>query len=470
MANPKSTPRPSTDRIITLSAPQLSRYTDEDLRDVESYFNPTAVLLTNNSNPANRKWVGSAVESPVIDVAEPGVTQLAESSVVTVPQLEDAQSLLTREFEPPVSVVADFIQQDIDPNTFETTITGLAEYEEIVRDRNDINTHLVTTMPAGRQITQADIPIYGAGFIQSLQGSKVPCVTLGEPLYIEELDTSKVGLQAIPDIGRKMRQQLEEQGYLTREDLLDTDPTELLDFDGFGPYYAARTTAGARAIERDEPVRFVADPLAERRRVFVDIETDSLSPQYIWQIGVYDDDADTYHYFINDDEPGKEDEVVREFAEWTARNGEDATFIAWYGKQFDFVHLTDFIDRHAPTDHRRIWDGVDKFDLLLDFVKSGVATPARSHKLDVVASRVGYEFEYPHLSGAEAAQAYTGWVSGQRDMDWEMWIAYCRDDVLAMKHIYDAISEADLFIDKSELERIYRSSSRATAMDEWDVS
>ena len=462
-----STLRTTTDRVITLSARQLARYTDEDLRDIESYFQPSAVLLTETNNLATRQRVVSAVEAPVVDVAEPGVTQLPRTTVVTVPELDDARDLLTREFEAPASVVADFIRQDIDPNTFETTLTGLTEYEELVRERSDITTHLVTTMPAGQQVTQADIPLYGAGFIQSMEGSKVPCITLGEMLHIEELDTTKVGLQAIPDIGWKMRQQLEGQGYLTRTDLLQANPVELLELDGFGPYYAARTTAGARAIERDEPVRFIRNPLADRRRLFVDIETDSLQPQYIWQIGVYDDDAGDYHCFINDDEPGNEDVVIREFAEWTAENGDDATFIAWYGKQFDFKHLTDFLDRHASTDQRAVWDTVEKFDLLLDFVKSGVATPARSHKLAVVASRLGYEFEYPHLSGAEAAQAYTGWASGQRDMDWEMWISYCRDDVLAMKHVYDAITEAELFIDKHELERAYRSSSSPTKVDDW---
>lgn len=455
-----STPHPTTDRIITLSATQLSRYTDEDLRDIESYFDPSAVLLTDTSNPANQKRVVSTVESPVIDVTEPGVTRLSETTIVTAPELDDARSLLSRNFDSSVSVVADFIRQDFDPNTFETTLIGLDEYQELVRDRTDIDTHLVTTMSAGQQVSQADIPIFGAGFIQSLEGSKVPCITLGEALHIEELDISKVGLQAIPDIGWKRRQQLEELGYLSRDDLLNTEPADLLKYEGFGPYYAARTTAGARAIERDEPIRFITNPLGNRRRVFVDIETDSLQPQFIWQIGVYDDDSGDYHYFINDDKPGGEDEVVREFAEWVAANGDNATFIAWYGKQFDFIHLTDFIDRHAPTGHAEVWDRVNKFDLLLDFVKSGVATPARSHKLGVVASRLGYEFEYPHLSGAEAAQAYTGWASGQRDMDWEMWISYCRDDVLAMKHVYDAISEAELLIDKQKLERVYRNSSR----------
>ncbi len=464
------TPRPTADQIITLSASQLAEFTDQDLRDIESYFQPSAMLLTDTSNPDNRHRVASAVETPVIDVTEPGVTHLSHSTVVTAPELDAARELLTREFQSPVSVVADFIRQDTDPTTFETTLTGLTEYEALVRNRDDITTHLVTTMPAGQQVTQANIPLYGAGFIQSMEGSKIPCITLDESFHVEELDTTKVGLQAIPDIGWKKRRQLEDHGFSKRDDLLQTDPIELLEFDGFGPYYAARATAGARAIESNEPVRFINNPLADRRRVFVDIETDSLQPQYIWQIGVYDDATGDYHCFINDDEPGKEDAVIREFAEWTVENGDDATYIAWYGKQFDFIHLTDFIDRHASAAHREAWDAVEKFDLLLDFIKSGVATPARSHKLEIVASRLGYEFEYPQLSGADAAQAFTSWATGHQEINWERWISYCRDDVLAMKHVYDAVTDAELFIDKHELERAYRSSAQTATVDEWGDS
>lgn len=465
MANSATT----TDSLITLSASQLRRYTDEDLQDIEYYLDPSAILLTDVTNQAKERRIASTLQAPLIDSSEPSITELEQTTLLSVPRMDDAYSLLDQEYEPPVGIISSFIEQEYDPNTFETQLTGLSEYQELVRGRNDIATHLTTTMSAGQMIAQADIPLYGAGFIQSLEGASVPCITLGETPHVEELDCSKVGIQAIPDIGRKMRQQLEREGCINRRDIIQMNPTEFLELDGFGPYYAARVTAGACAIEQERPLRFVPDPIADERRVYVDIETDSLSPRYIWQIGVYDDDQDQYHCFINDDTPGSESGVVEEFAEWVATNGRDATFIAWYGKKFDFVHLTDFINRHAPEPHQEIWDDVDKFDLLLDFVKSGVATPARSHKLDVVADRLGYEREYPGLSGEQAAQAYVEWTSGG-EMDWEMWISYCEDDVIAMKYVYDMISNAEMYVDKRELERAYRSSSSSSQLDDWDGS
>lgn len=459
----------NTDSVITLSASQLRRYTDEDLRDIERYFRPSAVLLTDATNQTTHRRVSGTLKAPVIDSSEPGITALDRISLVSVPRLDDAYSLLDREYDTSVGIVSSFIQQEFDPNSFETRLTGLSEYQELVRNRSDITAHLTTTMDAGQKVAQAEIPLYGAGFIQSLEGAKVPCITIGESPYVEELDCSKVGIQAIPGIGRKKRQQLENQGCTHRRDILQMDPMELLTLDGFGPYYAARVAAGACAIEEERPLRFVPDPIANERRIYVDIETDSFTPRYIWQIGVYDEERDEYHYFINDDEPGNESVVVETFAEWVAENAQDGTFIAWYGNKFDFVHLTDFIERHAPEPHQVAWKDTKKFDLLLDFVKSGVATPARSHKLDVVADRLGFEREYPGLDGGEAAQAYAQWAAGG-EMNWEMWISYCRDDVFAMKYVYDEISEAEMYVDKSELERAYSRSSSSIHIDDWDVS
>ena len=447
------------DRMLSLASAPLRRYSAAELRDVERYFSPSAILLTDRPNRTAKDRVRETVSAPVIDATEAAVTELDRTTVVTAPDLDAARSLLGRPYDRPVAVVTSFIEQEIDPNTFETTLSGLAEYQSLVRDREDIRTHFTTTLPAGQRLRQSEVPLFGAGFIESLEGSRIPCINVGQRPIVEELDSSKVGIQAIPDIGRSMRRQLERQGCTDRQDILEMEPTDLLALDGFGPYYAARVTAGAHAIERARPLRFVQDPLAGDRRIYVDIETDSLTPQYIWQIGVYDEASEEYHAFVNDDEPGNEAAVVTDFAEWVASNAIDGTFIAWYGKRFDFVHLTDFIDRHAPREHAKAWEAAEKFDLLLDFVKPGVATPARSYKLDVVADRLGYEREYPGLSGGGAAQAYATWRAGG-EMDWEKWISYCKDDVMATQYVYDTIAEAELFVDKRELERAYNRSTR----------
>lgn len=457
------------DRLLTLSAPYLRGYTDEDLRDLESYFDPTAILLTDATTGAPVRRLTSALETPVVDPAEPGRTDLDRTTLVTAPGLDDATSLLDREFERPATVVTGFIEHEYDPHTFETRFSGLSAYQDLVGDRLDIRTHLTTTLPAGQPIGRAAIPLYGAGFVDSPDGAQIPCLTLAPQPVVEELDRRKVGLEAIPGVGRSMRRQLHRIGCTHRRDVLDLEPTDLLELDGFGPYYAARVTTGARAIERGEPLRFVPDPLADRRRIYVDIETDSLSPRYIWQIGVYDDASEEYHVFVNDDEPGRESAVVEDFAAWVAANARDGTFVAWYGEHFDFVHLTEFIGRHAQPTHQEAWNDVDTFDLLCDFVRPGVATPARSQKLDVVADRLGYEREYPGLSGAQAAQAYAKWTAGD-PMDWERWISYCRDDVLATKYVYEELADAEMVVDKRDLERAYHRSSGSSNLDQWDDS
>lgn len=59
--------RRKTNRILTLSVTQLRRYTDKHLRDIEPYFNPTGVLLTDTSNPLTKRRVTESFETPVID-------------------------------------------------------------------------------------------------------------------------------------------------------------------------------------------------------------------------------------------------------------------------------------------------------------------------------------------------------------------------------------------------------------------
>jgi len=340
--------------------------------------------------------------------------------------------------------------------TFETKLINFPEYrQEIEKLDTGPQAHFTTTLDSGESLSKKDIEVHGIGVKETMEGTEIPAVELDRQLF-EPLSADRVGIQAIPEVGRKVKKRLKRKGYKSRKDLLDVDPVDLMTVDGVGSHYASLYSCGARAIEEDTIVRFDEDPLQETKLVYVDIETDSLSPDIVWQIGVYDEPEGDYVYFLEDEEPGRKEVIIQDFVEWLEENAGEKTLVSWYGKQFDYKHLGRFICEYAP-EKENVWQELEKVDLLLDVVKSCVALPTRSFQLEIVARRLGYQRDRKGFSGVDGASKYVEWMSGGEKPDWEKWTSYCRDDVLSMKYIYDRILEAPKPIDKTRLEKVYNS-------------
>jgi uncharacterized protein YprB with RNaseH-like and TPR domain len=453
MRSPEITKEGKMGTIVTLSENLLYRYTDRELTDLSEYFDPSAILVDGNPPQDQVERVESVTRKEVLSQQDAPLFREIDDVVVgcvgrpsDIGELPEMNNLC---------IVSDFIRRETDMRTFETTISNFPEYRREIQELGtDPRLHLTTTLDAGESVSENGVEIHGIGVKESMEGTEIPGVALEGPRF-DPLSADRVGLQAVPEVGRTSKNRLQRNGYESRRELMEADPIDLMEIDGIGAHYASLYPSGARAIENEEVVRFAEDPLREKDRVYLDIETDSLNPQVIWQIGVYDETTEEYTYFIENKKPGRKEDIIQDFAKFLTEELGEKTLVAWYGKNFDYEHLGRFIQRYAP-EHYGSWEEIEKIDLLLDVAKTCVALPTRSFQLETVASRLGYERELEGLSGKEGADRYVAWMSGGEEPDWERWISYCRDDVISMKYVYDRIREAPKILDKQRLEKEYR--------------
>ncbi len=450
--------------VVGLSDNLLFRYTDRDLTDLAEYFDPSVVLIEGNPTEGQVERLESLIRAEVLSQKEgPVCVELGGGTLGLVNSPSGVGELPQRE---DLCIVSDFIERRTDMRTFETELVNFPEYRnEVERLDSDPKAHLTTTVESGESVSKGGLEVHGIGTKETMNGTEVPAVDLDGPFF-EPLSADRVGLRAVPEVGRKAEKRLKRKGYESREDLSDADPEDLMKIEGVGAHYASLYSCGAKAIQQDTVFRFDEDPLRDKKRVYVDIETDSLNPEVIWQIGVYDEPEGEYMYFLEDEKPGRKDAVVREFAEWLEENARDKTLVSWYGKKFDYEHLGRFIEEYAP-EKRQVWQETEKVDLLLDVAKSCVALPTRSFRLEAVARRLGYEREKKGLSGTEGARKYVEWISGGEQPDWQRWVSYCRDDVVSMKHIYDRILQAPKPVDKTRLEKVYKTGNESGSLGEY---
>lgn len=448
----------SADRIVTLDDTHLSRYSGEEIDDLIGYLDPSLVLVTEGVSPRRRRWLEGRISRPVLTVDRPGsfVHGARRYCVRPSPDVDAAELAGTSSDKAPC-VIDTTVEETLDPHSMEAGWSGLEEYRRFVKALPDGTHHLAANLPAGRYLPPGDPAgalLLGSGPVEDHFDRSIPCLRVddGTGTFLEEtVRSSRVGLRAIADVGRKTERTLREAGIDRRDQLLDLDPGTLLELPGIGAYYACVLTAGSRALKEERPVWFASDPLANEPIVYLDIETDAVSSvSNIWQVGVYDEVTGNYRCFM-DEEPGDPRTVPRRFARWVHEEAADRTFVAWYGKQFDFRWLDEFIRRHAKPEPRASWLATRRVDLLEDVVRSRVRLPARSRKLDVAARRLGYDRDREGLDGGDAARAYGRWRDGEA-FDRERWMAYGRDDVLAMKHLYDRLREAPRPLDLSSLE------------------
>lgn len=448
----------SADRIVTLDETHLSGLSGEEIEDLTGYLEPSVVLVTEGVSPRRRRWLEDRISRPVLAVDQPGslVHGARRYCVRTSPDVDPGDLDVTSSDKAPC-VIDTTVEETLDPHDMEAGWSGLEEYRRFAEGLPDGTHHLAAGLPADRFLPSGDPAgalLLGSGPVEDSFDRLVPCLRVDDRTgtFLEEtVRSSRVGLRAIADVGRETERTLREAGLERRDQLLNVEPETLMELPGIGAYYACVLLAGSRALKEERPVWFAPDPLADEPIVYLDIETDALSSvSDVWQVGVYDEVTGNYRCFMNDD-PGDPRTVPRRFARWVHEEAADRTFVAWYGNKFDFRWLDEFVRRHAEPDPRSTWLATRRVDLLEDVVRPRVRLPARSRKLDVAARRLGYDRDREGLDGRDAARAYGRWRAGEA-FDRERWMAYGRDDVLAMKHLYDRLREAPRPLDLPSLE------------------
>lgn len=450
-----------SETLLVLPEGSTQTLSGRKLEDLLDYSEPGWILVHDDPSPRQRRWLKQRTTPPVLFSGDSGWHVINNQPFLTLNAAEEIPDETGPSTEN-LCVISTFIEEDVDPHSFSVTWNGLDTYGEFSGNLDGRTNHLAVNQPVGRRIQPdgTELTIHGAG--SEPDRTQFSALNIGSSVFLEEtLAHSNLGLQAIKGIGREKAHTFRQAGFETRRTLQEQDPADLLSLGGIGPYYACVAVAGARAHETDTPLWFSDNPLRDRDRVYVDIETDSTRVSNIWLIGVYDESEDDYRSFIQTDDPVDAATVPSQFARWVHENAADKTFVTWFGRQFDFVWLDRFVQKHADKDHVRSWLQTDRVDLLMDVVRSRLCLPVRSHKLDVVARRLGYDRTHEGIDGGDAAAAYARWCEDE-EPDWDRWVAYCRDDVMGMKHVYDRIRSAPRELNIDSVRNTYHTASTAT--------
>ncbi|MEF8873246.1 MAG: ribonuclease H-like domain-containing protein [Candidatus Thermoplasmatota archaeon] len=450
-------------RVLHLPEKAVGNHTEKEIRDLDRYFS-SDLTIASGFKKGRRKLLDKATSYETIfleEIRDYKIRNLKDEFLVIIRNEEAVDELLDREdtvAEKNIMVVTDLIKEEMDRSSFDYRLKNTSIIDRLSKKLE--NYHLFSTeIEAGKKQVHGNKFIRGLGPCFDREGVKIAFLSSGEGLRVKPFPADRVGLLAIPDLGKKFSALLSNQGIEDRRALKECDPKELMNYDGVGPYRCTKWVCAAEAIEEKSVYRIQDNELEDKHKIYLDIETDSLRPSVIWHIGLYDDSKGEYLSFL-EKEPKKKDRIVKKFGSYLEKNrSSDTALLAWYGSGFDFKVLEDFFEKYG----RKFldnWHQTDKVDLMR-WVKSHAVMSCRTSKLEDVAECLGYERggDSLELSGEEVAQKYSDYMTGRgEEPDWGALKEYAKDDVISLKHIYEVISDAPIKYDLKEMKKMYRRS------------
>ncbi|WP_135820930.1 ribonuclease H-like domain-containing protein [Halostella litorea] len=352
-------------------------------------------------------------------------------------------------------VLTDRLDVSVDLTELDASLGGRAAYRDALApaDLAGSYTHVSTAAPVGYYREWDGLAVAGAdpdgddapGGERG--GSEVPTLTLHPDGTVcsSGIGTDRLGLRALPGVGEVRAGRLREAGYRTPGDVAAASVADLREVAGIGRDAAATVGDGARALAEGEVVRDGDGSLPDGEPVFIDIETDGLTPTVVWLVGVLDRAGEErYLSFLNrdPDDPGR---AVEAFVSWYAANAAGRPVVAYNGLSFDFPAVAEQIERHCPA-LLDDWEAAYTFDPYHWAVRDDNAVlPGRTNKLGDVAAALGRDGDGGGLTGAAVGRAYRRWMRERTpaaEPDWERHERYCEDDVRALAFVYDALAEA----------------------------
>ncbi|MEF8834745.1 MAG: ribonuclease H-like domain-containing protein [Candidatus Thermoplasmatota archaeon] len=443
-------------KILHLPGRAIWGYSEDEIEDILTYFEPD-ITVTSEVRSRERRTIEKNFSYETIDMDRVETIKerrLGNEILLLLRNKRSLSEVNLAEYESrKVVLITDLIKEDMDPKTFDFQLVNTSLLDRIHDELDDFHV-LSTEIETGKKPVHEKGRIYGFGLSEGVEETKIPSVVTGERPHIETLNASKVGISAVPGLGKRFSTELERKGIESREDLCSIEPENILECEGIGPYRSTKWISSAKAIEEKNVYRIKENDLEEKHRIFVDIETDSLNPSIIWHIGLYDDEDGSYHSFLEKD-PSEKGRVIENFLDYLEENaGENSVLLAWYGKKFDFEHLGRFVEDYAP-ERRDFWEDIEKIDFMY-WVDRHAALPCRCSKLESVSSRLGYDPDLVGLDGGDVGRIYSEYMEDRgKEPDWNELQTYGRDDVIAMKHIYDRIEKAPVLYNMDAVKRKY---------------
>lgn len=467
---------PASARVAAASPGFVERATAGQLDDWLSYFAPDAVVLT-GTEPARRATSalrrvtedGTLVFDPNGHDPVRGRRRIAGVQFVLAPTVADLEDV---DAGAPAFVLSGLLSLDVDRAALSTSLAGLAAYRDALGPAaTDELVHLSTRLPDGYRRTWDGLTVVGAGAQAGVGDDPLvalDCRADGQVLS-RTLKPSRLGLRALDGVGDTRARRLREAGYDSRAAVAAAETAELATVDGLGRSTAQRVAESARAVAEGRVVRRSDAPLPGGEPVFVDIETDGLSPTITWLVGVLDGTGEeaTYRSFLqrDPDDPGG---AIREFLAWYDAEADGRPVVAYNGWRFDFPVLAEHVAEYCP-EFEPVWVGMERFDPYRWAVEGDNAVlPGRTNTLDDVAGALGHDPDGTGLTGAAVARAYRAWMddpSPETALDWDRFDAYCEDDVRALATVWRALDESGRVVSEAGGDRGTDGTTQGTLSD-----
>lgn len=350
-----------------------------------------------------------------------------------------------------VHVLTDELRVSANETELSASLEGLSDWQDAV-ERSGLHsgvgprTHISTAISGPYTHDWDSLRVYGAG--HNSDGPPVArCLTLrGDgSVDLKTIEWNRFGLKAIPGVGPSTAQSLRESGrsITKRDELAHADVAQLADIDGIGRSRAETVAARARAFENGEILieEGGGEKLPNADPIYIDIETDGLSPSMIWLIGAYDSRDGEYRDFIETNPESPAGALV-EFVTWLDSLSGSRPIVAYNGWNFDFTAIEKELSRFAPS-LLDIWSSTYRWDPYR-WQKDHAVFPGRTNQLEAVADALGYDGAETGLSGATVGEKFTRWMQAQTpetELEWDLHRRYCEDDVKALAYVCEELFE-----------------------------
>ncbi|MFD1647714.1 ribonuclease H-like domain-containing protein [Haloarchaeobius litoreus] len=468
---------PASARIAAAAPAFVERASAGELADWLAYFEPDVVVLPGDESgrraaSALRRTTGD--DTLVFDPG--GHDPLSGSRRVGGVELHFAPTtddLATVDPASTAFVLSGLLSLDVDRATLSTSLDGLTAYRDGLGPAagDDAPVNLSVRLPAGYRREWEGLRVVGAGADAGVGDEPLvalDCRADGRVLE-RSLRRSTLGLRALDGVGETRARRLREAGFGSRAAVAEAGVAALAGLDGLGESSAERIAESARAVAAGEVVRRSDAPLPGGDPVFVDIETDGLSPTITWLVGVLEGSAEdgTYRSFVqrDPDDPGG---AIREFLAWYDAEARGRQVVAYNGWTFDFPVLAEHVTEYCP-EFEPVWDAMDRFDPYRWAVRDDNAVlPGRTNKLEDVAAALGHEPAETGLTGAAVARAYRAWMddpSRATELDWDRFDAYCEDDVRALATVWTALAGSSRVVSETRSDRGADETTQGTLSD-----
>jgi Icc-related predicted phosphoesterase/uncharacterized protein YprB with RNaseH-like and TPR domain len=241
----------------------------------------------------------------------------------------------------------------------------------------------------------------------------------------------KSELSILQQVGRGKRLwSMWEKGITKLDDINEKNRELLKTLPGVYDWHVNRWLTQIKAIKQGEVFAIkneLTNILQSDEIICYDIET-NIENDRIWLIGCYNFQTDEFIKFFEKDDELK---CLKQFLEYLEKY-DGLKLVSYSNCKFEQRRITE------RSGHHNLWElvsivngdidlGINISDILIGNIEG--------YSLKDLGNYFGYHWEDPDLDGLKVGIAYTQYLNTGKEIDWDKYIRYNKDDVLALKEI-----------------------------------